>query len=182
MAYLQFETGFAGGAGSVAQARTLFPLSALERQTVLLSRGDRVSSVRKPGRAGRMLRALFGFEPVRGLADPKLEALRRYAVMYRAKRQALSEHEHQTLVAAGFTTAQAASARSLVDRMHVRVGLDRGQVALAALYLVMLAAVLVVADRWLTWLIEDRLAALIILGAVTATFAPALSGRATRVR
>lgn len=55
--------------------------SALEWSVVMLARHDRPSSLREPGRVAKILAALFGSGVNRRLADPKLEALRRMAVL-----------------------------------------------------------------------------------------------------
>nr|WP_241527295.1 hypothetical protein [Sphingomonas turrisvirgatae] len=55
--------------------------SALEWSVVALAERDPLSSLRSPGRMAVALGSLFGDRPNPKLADPKLEALRRLAVL-----------------------------------------------------------------------------------------------------
>lgn len=75
-------------------------ISHLERQVIALSRSDPVSSLRQ---AGRLSRWIFGrnvdFPP---LADPKLEALRRYAILRRVYGERLDTLEVEKFQKAGF--------------------------------------------------------------------------------
>lgn len=75
-------------------------ISQLERQVIALSRSDPVSSLRQ---AGRLSRWIFGrnvdFPP---LADPKLEALRRYAILRRVYGERLDVEEVEKFQNAGF--------------------------------------------------------------------------------
>lgn len=82
MAYLAFaETG---GAAPALTARTPVrdaALSALEWSIVALAERDRLSSLKTPGRVAVAMAALFGGSHNPRLADPRLEALRRIAVL-----------------------------------------------------------------------------------------------------
>ncbi len=55
-------------------------LSPLERQVVLLATRDDRASVCRGGRVRRLLDALLGLRRANALADPRLEALRRFCV------------------------------------------------------------------------------------------------------
>lgn len=79
-------------------------LSPLERSVVFLSRNDPLSSV--PGQKGfrAWIGRHFGGEPVNQLADPKLEALRRLAVLLRHDATP-SEHVQRDFLLAGYTRA-----------------------------------------------------------------------------
>jgi len=55
--------------------------SALEWSVVAIAERDKVSSLRQPGRMAIALGALFGDRHNPRLADPRLEALRRMAVL-----------------------------------------------------------------------------------------------------
>ncbi|WP_232492779.1 hypothetical protein [Novosphingobium kaempferiae] len=81
-------------------------LSPLERSVVFLSRNDPLSSV--PGQKGfrAWIGRHFGGEPVNELADPKLEALRRLAVVLRQD-AAPSERVLRDFLLAGYTRAHA---------------------------------------------------------------------------
>lgn len=78
--------------------------SALEWSVVMLARHDRPSSLREPGRIGKLLGAIFGDGYDRRLADPKLEALRRMAVLTWHHGYAVTTVQIDAFLAAGFTT------------------------------------------------------------------------------
>ncbi|WCT75099.1 hypothetical protein PQ455_07760 [Sphingomonas naphthae] len=77
-------------------------LSRIERKVILLSRLD--PAPRGPVMAGlaRAAHWLFGIEPATDLADPKLEALRRFAILIRIGRGQASEAETARFRAAGY--------------------------------------------------------------------------------
>ena len=77
--------------------------SALEWSVVMLARHDRPSSLREPGRVGRLLALVFGDSYNRRLADPKLEALRQMAVLTWHHGYAVTSGQIGTFLAAGFT-------------------------------------------------------------------------------
>ncbi len=118
MAFLAFaEPGNAGYARVSAQApapaapRTFEPaedrptLTELERSVIGLARGDRLSTLRKPGRLSRALELLFGVRISPMLADPQLEALRRVAVLSWRRGYAIPSVEVKAFVAAGYSPA-----------------------------------------------------------------------------
>lgn len=78
--------------------------SALEWSVVMLARHDRPSSLREPGRIGRLLGRLFGDSHNRRLADPRLEALRHMAVLTWHHGYAVTTPQIDAFLAAGFTT------------------------------------------------------------------------------
>lgn len=82
-------------------------LTALEWSVVALARRDRPSSLREPSRLSVALGSLFGRQQNPRLADPRLEALRRIAVLaWHRGAKALSDAEVKAFTAAGFTTGQ----------------------------------------------------------------------------
>ncbi|PZQ59839.1 MAG: hypothetical protein DI544_09940 [Sphingomonas taxi] len=81
-------------------------LSPLEWAVVVVARHDQPSSLREPGRLAMALGNLFGKRPNPRLADPRLEALRRLAVLTWHDRVATHGHEMAAFLAAGFTAAQ----------------------------------------------------------------------------
>ncbi|ODP37823.1 hypothetical protein [Sphingomonas turrisvirgatae] len=83
MAYLAFaEPGMPAIPGyAVPAADAPASFSALEWSVVALAERDPLSSLRSPGRMAVALGSLFGDRPNPKLADPKLEALRRLAVL-----------------------------------------------------------------------------------------------------
>lgn len=112
MAYLAFSEAAAGRADIVptpAQlpaAATAVRLTALEWAVVALAEGDRLSSLRTPGRLAMALGALFGSSHNPRLADPRLEALRRIAVLTWHHGYVVPSHEVSDFVASGFTPEQ----------------------------------------------------------------------------
>ncbi|MBB4154356.1 hypothetical protein GGQ80_002269 [Sphingomonas jinjuensis] len=80
-------------------------LSPLEWSVVAVARRDRMSSLRRPGRLSTALRAVF-VQPNPMLADERLEALRRVAVLTWHHGYAIPPAEVRRFIAAGFTTAQ----------------------------------------------------------------------------
>lgn len=118
MAFLAFaEPGNAGYARVSAQTltadapRAFVPaeerpaLSELERSVIGLARGDGLSTLRKPGRLSRALELLFGVRISPMLADPRLEALRRVAVLSWRRGYAIPSVEVKAFVAAGYSPA-----------------------------------------------------------------------------
>lgn len=89
-------------------------LARIERQVILLARSDPASSLRRPGRVDAVLTWLFGWKRVSGLADPHLEALRRYAVAFRLRGDAVPADETQRLLGAGFPAQAIDEIRQLV--------------------------------------------------------------------
>lgn len=91
----------ASDAGLAAEHR----LSALEWSVVMIARGDRLSSLRRPGRLAVALGALFDRRNP-ALADVRLEALRRAAVLAWHAGDGLPEAEIRAFLRAGFTRGQ----------------------------------------------------------------------------
>ena len=109
MAYVAFnEPGAAALADAVA-GTTIGPdegrLSALEWSVVALARRDSLSSLRTPGRIAVAIRVVLK-TPNPRLADERLEALRRMAVLAWHHNYAVPGHEVKAFLAAGFTPAQ----------------------------------------------------------------------------
>jgi hypothetical protein len=115
MAYLAFAEGTAGAItyGSVPRADPVSAvqtdtaaLTALEWLAVAVSRRDSLGSLREPGRLGTALRSVFGLNRDSRLADPRLEALRRIAVLSRHYGYTVPSREVTAFLAAGFDAAQ----------------------------------------------------------------------------
>jgi alkylhydroperoxidase family enzyme len=81
-------------------------LSALEWSVVALARGDLLSSLRQPGRLAVAMGGLFGTHHNPRLADPRLEALRRAAVLIWHQGAGLRDEDLDAFVQAGFTSGQ----------------------------------------------------------------------------
>lgn len=117
MAYLDLEQGYPAAhrpasVRSTGQRALSYPattadsLSALEWSVVAIAEHDRLSSLDEPGRISRAMGRLFGTQTNGRLADPRLEALRRFAVMAWHRGTLLSGSELTRFEEAGFTRAQ----------------------------------------------------------------------------
>ena len=115
MAYLDFSQNLAEGgvAASGGGSRdVLIPnapvakLSALEWSVVALAQKDRLSSLKRPGPVSLAMGKLFAKRTNPELADPKLEALRRIAVIAWHRGYAIASNEIHAFMAAGFSLAQ----------------------------------------------------------------------------
>lgn len=112
MAYLAFAEAGAGlpavAAVAAPSPKTAEPaaraqFSALEWSVVALAERDSLSTLRNPSRMAVALGNLFGDRRNPSLADPKLEALRRLAVLTWHHGYRVAESAVRTFVAAGFT-------------------------------------------------------------------------------
>lgn len=112
MAYLAFAEAGAGLPAAIAPAapspktanlaaRAQF--TALEWSVVALAERDPLSTLRNPSRMAVALGNLFGDTRNPKLADPKLEALRRLAVLTWHHGYRVAESAVRAFVAAGFT-------------------------------------------------------------------------------
>jgi hypothetical protein len=81
-------------------------LSALEWSIVAMAEQDRVSSLREPGRLSSALGSLFGVRRVNRLANDRLEALRRIAVLAWHYRWNVPKSELHGFLEAGFSLDQ----------------------------------------------------------------------------
>jgi hypothetical protein len=81
-------------------------LSALEWSVVALAQTEKLSSIGKPGRVAVAMNRLFGFKRANELADPRLEALRRLAVIAWHRGYAIHSSEIHAFKDAGFSMAQ----------------------------------------------------------------------------
>lgn len=112
MAYLAFAEAGAGlpavAAVAAPSPKTAEPaaraqFSALEWSVVALAERDSLSTLRNPSRMAVALGNLFGDRRNPSLADPKLEALRRLAVLTWHHGYRVAESAVRAFVAAGFT-------------------------------------------------------------------------------
>jgi hypothetical protein len=82
-------------------------LSALEWSVVALAKHDRMSSLARPGRIAVALGSVFGSHgSSRHLADPRLEALRRMAVLSWHRGYSVASSELKAFLSAGFSLDQ----------------------------------------------------------------------------
>lgn len=121
MAFLAFnEPGMAGAARASIAATTpivapvaaaavptpVATLTELERSVIAIARHDRVSTLHAPGRFSRWLAVLFGLRTSPRLADDRLEALRRIAVLSWRHGYSVPAVELRAFLAAGYSPAE----------------------------------------------------------------------------
>ena len=111
MTYLNSSTHFdlddAEEVGASAGSSPSSPhFSGLEWSVVALARRDRIASLREPGRIAKALREVFGTGRPGPLADGRLEALRRIAVLAWHYGYAVPVSELRAFLAAGFSSDQ----------------------------------------------------------------------------
>ena len=80
-------------------------LSELERWVIALARRDGPATLRRPGLLSRMLEWVFGIKASTQLADPKLEALRRIAVLSWRRGYSVPSAEVRAFLSAGYSPA-----------------------------------------------------------------------------
>jgi hypothetical protein len=168
MAYFDSRSVLLDGLAGTASAEAV--LTPLELRTLQLSQADGRASLRAPRRIERLGGLLFGSKRVSGLANPRLEALRRFAILYRLEGAALDIAETARAEAAGLSATALDRVRRIIDGWPRRAGrLLRAASMLAAVGLATLASL--TAYLWLANEI-DRPAAAILLGVIAVTLAP----------
>lgn len=102
-------------------------LSALEWSIVAMAETDPVSSIREPGRFIAALESIFGLKRAGRLANERLEALRRLAILAWRHRWNLPKSELAAFLSVGFSIDQyelvqtsIGQARNRVQRRTVR--------------------------------------------------------------
>ena len=95
----------AAGERSVDPETPVF--NAEEALVLQLAAHETVSSVRAPGRFARLVAWAFAVRPVAPLANARLEALRRAAILARVEGM-IPAPERETLIGHGFSPAQVA--------------------------------------------------------------------------
>jgi alkylhydroperoxidase family enzyme len=111
MAYLAFDdsgiapVGTRGAATAAEPAPRPARLSALEWSVVAIARRDSLGSLRRPGRLSTALRTVFR-QPNPKLADERLEALRRMAVLSWHHGYSVPTRELRAFFSAGFSADQ----------------------------------------------------------------------------
>lgn len=128
MAYLQFDTPQAGPAAAAFSSAVTLPkadpvepvadFSHLEWSVVALASAEPMSSLRGPGLIASLLSSLFGIRTSSGLADPKLEALRRVAVIAWHNGYTVPTHEVNAFMEAGYSVAH-------YEALQTRIGRER---------------------------------------------------------
>ena len=80
-------------------------LTELERSVIGIARHDGMATLRQPGRLSRWLGLLFGVRISPQLADPRLEALRRIAVLSWKRGYSIASAEVKAFLAVGYSPA-----------------------------------------------------------------------------
>jgi len=110
MAYRNFaelhETALAPRIVAPVADATPARLSPLEWSVVALAQTEKLSSINRPGRLAVAMNRLFGLTSANELADPRLEALRRLAVIAWHRGYAVHSSEIHAFKQAGFSMAQ----------------------------------------------------------------------------
>ncbi|MBB5686815.1 hypothetical protein [Sphingobium boeckii] len=104
---------------NTAEATVAARFTALEARVIAMADHDRLETGRPPSRIGRALDAVFGIKRTAPLADPKLEALRRFTVIARLAEGRLPEREIETFTAAGFSPLQARALQLRAAATHL---------------------------------------------------------------
>lgn len=92
---------------SLADAAAEAPFAPLELKVIDLAEIDPVASIGPPTRFARWFERWFGIPRPTPLADARLEALRRFAVLVRVTGGELPVEEVKRFLDAGFTLVQA---------------------------------------------------------------------------
>jgi hypothetical protein len=112
MAYMAFGEQLDGPVSTLGvtdkprSGRAMEGFSALEWSVVAIAERDKLSTLRGPGRMAMAMGALFGDRHNPRLADPKLEALRRMAVLSWHYGFVVPGHAVRDFTAAGYTLDQ----------------------------------------------------------------------------
>lgn len=120
MAYRTFaephDTAFAVPAAAPIADRVPARLSPIEWAVVALARTEKLGSINRPGRIALAMHRLFGLKPANELADARLEALRRLAVVAWHRGEAVDPAMLEACRAAGFTRSQIELALASIAR------------------------------------------------------------------
>jgi hypothetical protein len=175
MAYLDLNEGNPFETTTARDMPAERRLGAQERLVVLLSRKDPLWSLRPRHSQSRLLRFLFGIEAPHRLADPRLEALRRYAVTYRLRDAGTAEAEMDA-TDLGFTANQLAQMRQLIDGARANRVRPAAAATLRSL-LLMLAGLLIFFDltAWLSPRVDSTLIGFVVAAVALVSFAPLLA-------
>lgn len=126
MAYLNFAALQGSPIAMPADVVTATGFTALEWSVVAIAQHDRLSTLEKPSRLSIALGVIFGGEaPNPKLADSRLEALRRVAVLAWHKGYAVPRHEIRAFHEAGFTPEQYETLLASISRG--RAALNQGK-------------------------------------------------------
>jgi hypothetical protein len=114
MAYLDLSETRLSPAFALATTQATF--NGREWMVIALARGDTAASLEEPGKFRRTLEAFFKIRRANRLADPRLEALRRMAVLLRIGGGNTSADERAGFFSAGFSRAHLGALAGLVAK------------------------------------------------------------------
>lgn len=178
MAYLDLNVGAPEPmVRSDPGVRAVLPkLGTQERRAVLLARTDPPSSLHR-GFGSRLMGLLFGIAPPHMLADARLEALRRYALLYRIHRETMAETEVARARRAGYSDAELAKARALIDATYGKSERKRDtQILAIAFGSAITALIIFAAASQVAPTVDSPLIAAILAGVAIVSLAP-MAGR-----
>ena len=105
MAYA--EAALVASAPTAAESAQVVRFAPLELKVIALAEADPIASIGAPTRFTRFFERWFGITRPAPLADARLEALRRFAVLARVSGGRLPREEVRRFVEAGFSMLQA---------------------------------------------------------------------------
>lgn len=176
MAYPKHLTGIRESDRQESRPGSRRPLSDLEGQTVFLSLRDGRLSVGQPTWTCRMLTIVVGHHRQNRMADPRLEALRRYSVLYRLDGPRIGAAELGLLNSAGFSLSQIGDVQDQIDHLTNRRW-DRSRTGFGLLTAAGTLLAMTLLIGWLSISLGDRLIACIVVGLAAVTLAPLICGR-----
>lgn len=103
-----------------APAQHAPPFSDLELRVIVLSKSEAASSLEPPSRLSAFIAAIFGIKRANTLADPRLEALRRFTILTRTLGDRLADVEVNAFLQAGFDRMQLAWLRQRASAVFAR--------------------------------------------------------------
>ncbi|MBO9582208.1 MAG: hypothetical protein J7498_15075 [Sphingobium sp.] len=145
-------------------------LTPLHRQVIRLSLGDQKNSLKKAGRMMRIAMRLTGDHSRKNsLADPRLEAPRRYAILYRLNGSALDETEQSRIAEAGFDALDRREIRAFVDRHVAGSARLAGKGWSSLLPVAALVAITAILTTLMWQVVEDLMISTIVAGFLSVT-------------
>jgi hypothetical protein len=139
-----------------------FRLTDLEREVVALARNDNLASLAEGGPLSKGARLIVGYSPPAKLANPKLEALRRFAVLVRCVPAEIDADEVDQMLSAGFSDMQIAEVTSMLKQVRPPGCRSYQGVLLAAPAIAIVGGIFI----WLSHLLGDPLISTVLLATI----------------
>jgi hypothetical protein len=143
------------------ETQDLAPLDRAEQAAILLSQSDGRRSLGGHRASAWLGRLVSGAPRSTRLGGDRLEALRRYAILYRLEGARLSPDEDRSLLRHGYSARQTVSIRFMVDSMDAPSPRRRGSAG-GLILLASVAAAIYLLDAWLARQVDDPLSALVV--------------------